>query len=403
MSGIASHLSHIIESSPFNISDSKREEIANHLEEQAIECKDVKFENDGSPQCLWTRINVLLLTIKSWETDGTYRDFVEKFRKEWRKLIEDCELHEEKAIRCFRLGCIAGDDEKLISALKDCRHHYAEQLTGLLIKLSDFLGRGIAQCNHTPEAKRSALQTIGFDAQVTAVYTFDQITAVFLMVLVATIVIPIIINFIFPANDHSPYLQPYMFKIAFSYACASLIALYSFHHKKNPELPGQNRPWGRYLLIGLSAAALAMALGIVVDVFNLVIHSNYSKGLGNIITDLKNYGWVYQIRTLVLGIVLSYLLDTPARSKPRRQQWFETAFTGAVMLGTGYIIKNYFNSAAVQSTLSHQYALGMTFLILSLVLGGLVGYWLPTNVRHTQETAHEPDNQAQTPSTAVVN
>lgn len=397
MSGIASHLSHIIEKSPFNYSDSKRDEIRKYLMEQNLECKDVKFDDDGSPQYLWTRINILLFTIKNWETNIIYSAFLDKFNKEWKSLIDDCEAHEEKAIRCFRLGCIAGDDDKLNLALKDCRNHYSEQLQGLLVKLSDFIGRGIAQCNRSPESRRQALIAIGINSQDTIIHTLDKVTWVFVMVLVTTLVALMFSNLSQSASKPTDY--DFIFKIAFSFACASLAALYSFHHKTKPLRPLQNRAWDRYFIVGLIAVILATVLNMTQGTLDIIFDSDETGNIFSVFTTFIDHTWIFQIRTFALGMVLSYLLDAPPKSNPRIQQWTETAITALVMFGTAYIIMYYYNSLLV---ITPGHKLGLRFLLLSLVLGGLVGYWLPTNVRRSLVAAQDPAARPPAESSATT-
>jgi hypothetical protein len=413
MSSIAANLSHILENSPFNLSDSKRKTIINDLQEQEIDLKDVMFDNDGSPQYLWTRITVLLQGMKSWETDPTYRSFIETYHREWETLIEQSELHEAKAIRCFRLGSVAGNDEKLTSALKDCRRHYSEQLTGLLTQLCDFMGRGISLCNRNPEARRTALVAIGIDARVNVGYTVHQITMVFLLALGVTILLPLFIDLVnsvltrsageSTGGTHSAYLiRPYMFKIAVGYACAGLIALRLHYRMQKSTLPIQDRPWGRYLLAGVLAVFLASFADFVIDALSVALHLGNRSSLADIPQSFITSGWIYQIRVLVLGFVLSYLIDTPPKRNLRHQQWLETVITGVIMLVVGYFILRYINSPEMQAKL--RYSLdAYRFLPASLLLGALIGYWLPTSSRQLQERVLEsPDDHNDPSSVAVV-
>lgn len=411
MSSIASNLSHILESSPLNLTDAKRKEIIKALQEKEIERKDVTFENDNSPQYLWTRIAVLLQTMKSWETDATYRNFIEKNRSDWKTLIDESELHETKAIRCFRLGCVAGKDEKLISALKDCRNHYYEQLTGLLTQLSDFMGRGIAQSQRSPEARRAALEAIGFDARVNVGYTIHQITMVFLMVLGVVIVLPLLIDHVSAlfqsSNDPDaktrPLIDSYMFKIAIGYACAGLVALRIHYRMGNSAQPYHTRPWGRYLVAGLLAVMLAVFAGFIIDWLALALNVGKHKDLVAISKNFVTSSWIYQIRVLVLGFVLSYLLDTPAQQNLRRRQWIETVITSVAMLVVGFVIMRYINSPDMQTKIKYTLD-AFPFLTSSVILGALVGYWLPTSSRMAQEPHPEQSDRKAEPSTvAVVN
>lgn len=411
MSSIASNLSHILESSPFNLTDAKRKEIIKALQEKEIDRKDVMFDNDNSPQYLWTRITVLLQHMKSWETDSTYRNFIDKYRSEWKTLIEQSELHETKAIRCFRLGCVAGKDEKLISALKDCRHHYSEQLTSLLAQLCDFMGRGISQCQRSPDARRAALVAIGIDARVNVGYTVHQITMVFLMALGITIVLPLIIDHVsallHTSDDSNTYrhslIESYMFKIAIGYACAGLVALRIHYRMGNSARFGQNRPWGRYLIAGLLAVILAIFAGFIIDALGLALHLGKHKELADIPKNFFASSWVYQIRILVLGFLLSYLLDTPLKQNQRRRQWFESLFTAVTMLVVGLIIMSYINSPQMQEKI--RYSLdAFPFLAASVILGALIGYWLPTSSRQAHELNPETaDKQAEPSTVPVVN
>lgn len=445
MSSIAANLSHLLESAPLNLSSEKRKRIVKDLQEQEIERKDVTFENDGSPQYLWTRISVLLDSLKSWETDSTYRNFVARFRGEWESLIEESELHEAKAIRCFRLGCVAGKDEKLISALKDCRHHYAEQLNGLMRQLSDFMGRGIAHSRRNAEARRAALVSIGIDARVNVGYTYHQISWLFAMALVVTIVVPMLVDVVGSfflsnvANSETDTkgnisLQAYMFKIAFSYACAGFVALYIRYRKGSSPGDAQNRPWGRYLVTGLLAVVAATMIGFMVDWVNLPIRQNeltaqqesllvkrkelqsqqtaalpqlqaviasqlvkiddklqkttrslQNANMHGIFVRFADNGWKFQIRTLVLAILLSYLLDTPVTKGMRRRQWIDMGLTAGVMTAVAAVTIELLGKTNFGSNTNFY----IVFMLSSLALGAWVGYWLPNSARLAEQKPPE--------------
>lgn len=411
MSSIASNLSHILESSPLNLSDARRKEIIKALQEKDIERKDVMFENNNSPQYLWTRITVLLQSMKSWETDATYRSFIDRFRDDWNTIIEQCETHETKAIRCFRLGCVAGKDEKLISALKDCRNHYYEQLTSLYTQLCDFMGRGIAHSQRSPEARRAALVAIGIDARVNVGYTIHQITMVFLMTLGIVIVLPLLIDHVStllqvgndPTANNQRLIESYMFKIAVSYACAGLVALRLHYRLGNSAQSSHTRPWGRYLLAGLLAVILSIFAGFIIDWLALSLDIGRHKDLVAISKNFVTSSWVYQIRVLVLGFVLSYLLDTSIQKNLRRRQWIEMFITAVAMLVVGYVILSYINSPDMQTKIP--YSLDpFRFLTSSVILGALIGYWLPTSSRMAQEQNPDtPATQSTAPSVPLVN
>jgi hypothetical protein len=381
MSRIAGNLSHLLERGPLNLSAAKRDRVMQDLQEQEIESQDIVFSNNGSPQYLWTKISVLLDSLKNWETDPVYRGFVTSFRGEWNTLIEESELHEAKAIRCFRLGCVSGKDEKLLAALKDCRRHYSEQLTELLKKLSDFMGRGVAQCRRSPEARREALVAIGIDVKVNVGYTVHQITLVFLLALGVTILFPLLLDVINKEFDFK--IELYMFKIAFSYACAGLVALHLHYRMDRPSVSHRYRPWGRYVVAGLIAVVLASLASLAIDALGVMLGVS-KRNLGGAITNLAAVGWIYQLRTLVLAILLSYWLDTPvSQPRLRQRQWFETAVTAVIMAGAGLVILDLLNSNPQVHYAPETYR----FLFSSLLLGTMVGYWLPTSARQTAERA----------------
>lgn len=399
MSSIASNLSHILESSPLQLSEAHRQEIIDLLAEQEIEEQDVIFDYDGSAQYLWTRITILLRSMRSWETDASYRGFIEKYHDEWDGLIERSELNEAKAIRCFRLQYVAGKDEKLVSALKDCRRHYTGQLSALLTQLCDFMGKAIAQCRHSPKARRDALVDIGINARINVGYTIHQITMVFIMAFVVTLLLPRFIDLIssfltnsgdqaiaVPDNDGPHLIKPYMFKIAVGYACAGLIALQMHFRQLRTEVPDKNRLWGNYLIAAFIAVGLSIFVGFLIDAFSLVLGIGNATSIVDIPRHFIAVSWIYQIRVLVLCFLLCYLLDSPVKRSPRIHQLSDTLITGTVMLAVGYFIL----SSLKLMKLSHTPD-ALQFLSASLVLGALIGYWLPTSARQALEQV--PDAQ----------
>jgi len=407
MSSIASNLSHILESSPLQLSEARRDEIIDLLAEQEIEEQDVIFDYDGSAQYLWTRISILLRSMRNWETDARYRGFIDSHLTEWNRLIEHSEVIEAKAIRCFRLQYVAGKDEKLISALKDCRRHYTGQLSTLLTQICDFMAKAIAQCQPTPKARRDALVAIGINARINVGYTIHQITMVFLMAFVVTLLLPLVIDhvkafFTGAITDNKgshTFFKPYMFKIAIGYAIASLIALQMHFRLLRTEMSERNRPWGNYFIAACIAVGLSIVVAFLIDAFSLMLGLGKAETIVDIPRRFIEASWIYQLRVGVLTFLLCYLLDTPMKRSPRMQQLFDTIITSLAMLAVGFFILSYLKTVAPARTPDE-----LRFVIGMLVLGAMVGYWLPSSARQALEqvTDARHEDHSDTPRVEVI-
>jgi hypothetical protein len=329
---------------------------------------------------------------------------VTAYREEWEALVEDGEKYEAKAVRCFRLGSVAeasapGVDEPLSSALKDCRRHYAEQLNALLLQLSDFMGRGIAvACGNNPERRRLALVEIGLDVHADVGYTVHQIAFVMMIALGGSVLFPLMIQLL-SHGEHR--INQYVFKVAAGYTIAALLAL--SHHKRRgqPSRSAAERPWGQYLLVGVWAVALTVAFGLVFDLLT-------RRDPVAAVTRLWQWGIVYQLRPLVFGVLMAYLVDTAvARERRRARQWTETAVVAAAMAVTSLAIWLLLESIlTAHPEYQPLYKLPdvETMILSAAALGAILGYWLPNSTRHIAECVPAPPEPqaAASPAGTVV-
>lgn len=384
MSRIAGNLSHLLERSPLRLSPQQQAEIIATLKEQGIGPENAIFIDNRSVQYTWTRVSVLLVALRGWKSNPDYNHFVNAFRGEWDKLIEDAEHSEAKAIRCFRLGNVPGDDAALSSALKDCRHHYSEQLDELLKQLSDFMGRGIAHvCGNRPERLRQHLTEIGLDVRSGVGYTAHQIAFVIMVALVVSIFLPLLINLV---SGEDFRVGPYVFKVVAGYTIAALVVLRLHYHPNRPKNDNNIRPWGRYLTAGLVTLLLVIPFVLIYDTL-------IKRDVAEVFNRFIHFGYVYQLRPLVLAVLLAYLIDTQVTPERRRlRQWQEmgisavcmAAASGAIVLLLGAIkLKHPEYQVRVPDT--------EVMILSAAVLGALIGYWLPSSTRTVAERA--PDRR----------
>lgn len=387
LSRLAGNLSHLLVRSNIKLSAKRRELVMQYMKDQEISQDKIVFEKSHSPQYLWTKISVLMYELQSWEDSPIYSGFVKNFHDEWKHLIKEAEVYEAKATRCFTLDDLDSKDgtknDKLVSALHDCRKHYADELARLLQEIGDYMGRGITQCIRNSEARQQALMEIGIDVKSHVGYTMHQITVVFLLALGVTIVLPMLYDVLTQQFKFS--IKPYMFKIAFSYVCAGLAALYIHRHLQVYQQRESMRPWWSYFRAGVIATLLAITAGIAIDVAGWLMAFG-GRTIVEAIDHLLTTGWIYQLRTFLLAILLIYMLDTPVKDNFKRRQWIEAVVTALAMAVVALVIYDLIKSRAY-------YSLDIVrFLFSSITLGGLVGYWLPNCVRQTAErvSAEQP-------------
>lgn len=386
MSRIAGNLSHLLERSPLQLSPQQQALISSALKEQGIGPENVIFIDNGSAQYIWTRINVLLLALRHWKSQSDYKHFVNAFRPEWDSLIEDAEHSEAKAIRCFRLGGVPCDDAALSSALKDCRHHYSEQLDELLKRISDFMGRGIAHvCGNRPERLRQSLIEIGLDVRTDVGYTVHQIAYVILVALTVSVFLPLLVNLI---SGEDSRIGPYVFKVVAGYTIAALVVLH-LHYRGNRATRDDNlRPWGRYLTAGL-----VMLLFLVP--FVLIYDTLLRRDVAEVFNRFIHYGYVYQLRPLVLAILMAYLIDTRVAPEQRRaRQWQEMGISALCMAAASGGILLILQAIKFKHP---EYSVRIpdveTMVASAAVLGALIGYWLPNSTRNVAERVPERSSQ----------
>lgn len=385
MSRIAGNVSHLLERSPLQLQPAQETAIVAALKEQGIGADDIVFVDNGSPQYAWTRISVLLTTLRRWRHEPEYDDFVNAFHPEWEGLIEEAERCEGKAIRCFRLAKVPGDDAALSSALKDCSRHYSKQLDDLLKRISDFMGRGVAHvCGHRPERLRQALVAVGLDIHSDVGYTVHQIAFVIMAALGVSVLVPLLITLL-TGQDYG--VGSYVFKVAAGYTIAALVALHLHYHYGRPVHGSAVRPWGRYLAAGVVTSLITVPLVLIFD--TLIRYD-----VASVFQRFVDYGYVYQLRPLALAILLAYLIDTRvAAEQLRAQQWKETAATAACMaVVSGAIVLLLEGIAQAHPAYQVRVPVASTMILSAAVLGAMIGYWLPTSTRRVAERVPERDN-----------
>ena len=397
MSRIAGNLSHLLERSPMQLKASQQAAIVATLKGQGIGADDAVFIDNGSPQYVWTRISVLLTILRRWRTEPEYANFVNAFRAEWEALIEEAERCEAKAIRCFRLSKVPGDDAALSSALKDCSRHYSLQLDELLKRVSGFMGRGIAHvCGNRPERLRQALVEIGLDVRSDVGYTVHQIAFVILMALGVSVLIPLLINLVIGTDTR---LGSYVFKVAAGYTIAALVVLHLHYRYAASASDNAVRPWARYLAAGVVTLLISVPLVLIYD--TLVRHE-----VASVFSRFINFGYVYHLRPLALAVLLAYLIDTRVPANQQRAwQWKETAATAtcmAVVSGVIWLLLENIRLAHPEYNVRVPHA--PTMMLSAAVLGAMIGYWLPTSTRrvaerlpHRDTTSVPADSAAPTP------
>jgi hypothetical protein len=395
MSRIAGNLSYLLERSPMQLSAAQQDAIVTILRDQGIKEKDIVFVDNGTPQYLWTRICVLMVRLRHWASEPGYRDFIHAFRHEWEILLEDTEKCEAKAIRCFRLCEVAGDDEELSSALRDCRQHYARQLDGLLKQLSNFMGRGIAcvSGNH-PEQRRRALVEMGFDVHFDVGYTVHQIAFVIMVAFAVSILLPALINLM---GYQATVLWPYVLKIVTGYAIAAMVALH-MHYRRSQLVTGTaERPWGLYLAAGVITVLFTILFSLLSDVLFRGIDPMAA------ITRFSQAGYAYHLRPLVMAIMLSYMLDTRlAMQGLRSLQWRETGISAVLMASTSWGIILLLEYSKTRYPMVHV-PNALTMVLTATVIGAVIAFWLPTSTRRVAERAPERDEVARaTPGTTDI-
>jgi hypothetical protein len=383
VSQVAANLSNLLQFGTLNIGAKTRDEVGATLQQQGLKAADIRFDDDGSPQYIWTKTSVLAHRSRGWRTEPGYDRFVTSYAGEHKALLDEYEQLSDNANHCFRLADVGRDDPVLAEALKDCRNHHAEQLKRYLTKLCDFMSRGIVQCHHTPEARREAVIALGFEGEFCIGFTIHQIAFVFVTLLGIFFAGIIFAGHIASASGFSVVLLP--LQTATSYTVAVLCAITVRNRYRRTHRDVAQRPWAMYIGTALLAAVAGSAISILFG----AMRPDWE--LVDSFEQFQNYRWTFQLLPLAMAFTTAYLIDARLGNFARtRLRLLEGALLAVVMAIAAILAAHLLGELNPERwgwshMDSENFFKVVRFFIISTTLGFFIGYWVPTACRESTE------------------
>jgi hypothetical protein len=370
-------LSAEIRKGKLNVTDELETSVRRKLEKNGISSKDICFESEDTPACLWTRVAVLLARLEDWESDrrmsaymGSAPGVLEQLRERYEQLLP-------KAKMCFRLQNESGEGftTRTHEAMVRYQEDFSGQLTQLHGAILDFISRGVLHAELTHATRLNRLRTMGFHVEWRrAAFTFNQAMSIFGIVFI--VMLACMVAFSGGSGLTFGMMLMRLVIVALIYCIAVACAVlpkerWSFARHR----PGEVRPVGFYIVSGLLAVALSQFISLL---FNCLVLRSVEAGAQRF---LVSYPWM--LSTFATTVVLGILLDNKqsARFSQTQQRLLESVAQGLVMVGIAYVTHLWLlERAPYAGPLLTQYRVPDIGRMMTTagVIGCVLGFCIPT-------------------------
>jgi hypothetical protein len=358
---------------PFSVPAPRRTEVEGELRRADFELLDLTFDDDGSPQYLWTKISTLVKSLEDWEASPRFSRFVNTFSHDFSATELSAirgayKAMTPKARTCFRLL----SDHSTEMAAKHYVADFVEEARSLSTRLYEFVARAVLHCEHTHGARLEQLRTLGFEGGLAKTrLTLNQSVALFMALSMLFVLGFVMTGWFGPTGEPElsflVLLRAMM--ISATYIVAVWCAIYPKETWESARRSEFERPWAWYLVSAVTAAAFGLVVNFA---FRLVMHLDLHAAAADF---WQSRPWT--LMTFTTAFVLAFLADDRAvrRLSPARLRVVE----GLVMA-----------VAAMTTARAVHLLLPMTgaripplavILTLSGIIGFYVGVLVPTLYR----------------------
>jgi hypothetical protein len=247
---------------PFRASAERQQEMVRALVDRGFDVADLRFEEGSAPHYLWTKLSLVVHELDGWEADARVSAYVLTYPNEFNALRQRYEVLLEKARTCFRLLREAATDPehaKKAGAVYAYRDGFVEDVKGLLKHAYEAISHAVLLCEFTQRARANQLIKLGFgvDPEPPRRLTLNQLLGLF-----TGISVVFAFGFIVSRGMRQPGAQIdfEVFVRAVMIAAIYCVAVWCGIYPKTRwsvarRHPEHGRPWGWYLLSGVTAAA----------------------------------------------------------------------------------------------------------------------------------------------------
>jgi hypothetical protein len=366
-----------LQGADLDLSDHVRAEVRDVMVDDGIDPQFIVFDNNRTLISTWTRISSLMHVLRDW--DNVDRRLV-AFRRAFRNEYADLQDRHHQLTTVFSMVTCSPttvNDARFHAALSELRSRFGAQIKALHKDVCQFIAMGVLRSRITDATRSSELQRLGFAIKPATARggLFDKCIALFL--LLAAYFTLVMVKF---ANEVPAVGTRFLLglTVAAIYCAAVVCAL---HATPNTAIGRDDeRPWSRYLLAGLAAAAVSIFINFGMTVILTGTIHTAADGLRITLP--------WSLLAFITAIATCFNCDT--HKVFPRLRWMEGAGQAAVTALTGFLVWSLLSG--VQGAVNVTVPPLARVLITCIVAGSVIGAGIPTWFRaHRAQTAEIDD------------
>ncbi len=365
-----------LQAADLQLSSHIRTEITDVMVNDGIDPQLIVFENSRTLESTWTRICSLIHVLRDWDNeDRRLVAFRRAFRGDYAELLD----RHHQLTTVFSMVTSSPtlvNDVRFNTALNEMRSRFGAQIRALHKDVCQFIAMGVLRCRMTDAKRSSELKRLGFaiGSHHERGGLFDKCIGLFLLLAAYFTVVMVEFATEVPGVGKR-FLLGLM--VAAIYCAAVVCALYATRDSHVGE-DGQ-RPWSRYLLAALVAAAVSIMTNFGMTVILTGTIKAAAEGLRITLP--------WSLLAFVTALATCFNCDTI--NVPPRLRWLEGVGQAAVTALTGILVWSLLNQ--VQGAVTVKVPLPRV-VFNSLFAGFVIGVDIPTWYRvHRAQAAEIED------------
>jgi hypothetical protein len=362
----------------FQIPKDQEHDLQSKLIDAGIKSEDIMFEENDTPQYLFTKISSLMLSLESWESKRHYSNFLSYFSSDYQNLQEAYKKIVQEAAYTFDITKNISDeiDDRYRDVILKIKKIFLEQNNRLFNNICDIVSRGVLQCSLRLESRNKELNSMGYFLDEKTTLATRQIFSLFIC-LFFILLIGFSINQ--PQGGSFGKIMLLVVLIATNFTVATAFAVYP---KAKWDFANRSSSGHRPADFYFAAAVSAVVVGAVVG---LILNSIYFKSLSEAWGHLgTRYPWYFT--TFVMTLMTAYQVDNSIQGSNNKARLYQRCREGGVQALVSGAAGGFVVAVALPLVTRESLVLNklVAVVILMTVLGFLIGFLVPTWYRDTQ-------------------
>lgn len=367
--------------------------VSNNPRLSGISENDLRFEDDGSPQYIYTvKVLYLFYHIINFKSDRRYVRTLSIFQDEYNNIGEKFDAVAVNAVRCFSIvrdAQAASPGDINLNAIDECSRSFMERCHELSAKMCELIVYGVLSCEQTQRARNRKLEQFGYPhvEHQAGRLSPNQVVLVSFMVFIIFLAGFSLLGSGMPFEKGLliATMVPVIFGVAVFCAIVPKTA-WSFADIRTTSI----RPALGYLASGLIAM---FGAALVALTFKAIFFLDFWKAL----MDFEwSYPWFFV--SFALAITIACLADDqvnrPVEAKWLR--WGEGVITAAVMIAAGLLVRRWLSE--IPNIPADRVP---EWWLIALILGSagfVVGATIPYFYRSSLQSSNGETETGQSPS-----